>query len=156
MAELTSRVRALELAAHGTAPGAAAHVHVHVGGGGAEAASSVEAASREGEPDQAFSAAGGVFRRPARGAPRSQPDSAVKHYAVKAGNGTPAGCVGIYRSYGLFADAVRDPEVPWSGRGRLAWARRSTGESFATRRLAEDWLREQLGLAEDEPLEFFG
>ena len=101
-------------------------------------------------------AAGGTFHAPTVTVPVSGLDSAVKHYTVLVGNSTPAGMAGTYRTYGRFADAVRDPAIVWSGRGKIAWAAGADGKSFASRRDAEVFFREKTGLDPALPVPHWG
>ena len=102
------------------------------------------------------SAQSSTFHAPSVTVPVSGLDSAVKHYTVVVGNNTPAGMAGTYRSYGRFADAVRDPAIVWSGRGKLAWAAGAHGQSFGSRRDAELFFREQTGLDPALPVPHWG
>ena len=103
------------------------------------------------EPDT-FTAVGGTFRRPTPGDPRSGPDAKVKHYSVTVGNSTPAGQPGTYADYARYADAVRNPDTPWTGRGKLDFATGVNSLSFPSRREAEEWYRAQLGLPSSAPV----
>ena len=101
-------------------------------------------------------AAGGTFHAPTATVPVSGLDSAVKHYTVVVGNSTPAGMAGTYRTYGRFADAVRDPAIVWSGRGKICFAAGAQCESFASRRDAEAFYRERTGLDPALPVPHWG
>ena len=110
------------------------------------------ATSTDGAPDS--SAGASPAASPAAAAPpvsarRSGLDSFVKHYVVTSGNGLSENQQGLYASYTTFSDAVRDHSVSWNGRGCLPWARGAHGRSFNTRRLAEDFYREQFDLGPD-------
>ena len=75
---------------------------------------------------------------------RSGLDSVVKHYCVvKGAAGQPAG---ITRTFGTFADLVRDPARPWNGRAAIPFAMATNHDTFRSRRDAEAHYRKELGL----------
>ena len=80
-------------------------------------------------------------------------DSKVKHYCVVVGNA--AGTEGVYRTYQLFAEAVKSEE-PWTGRGPIPFARGVVWQSFPTRREAQHWFREQAVWDDAEPVPYRG
>ena len=49
----------------------------------------------------------------------------------------PGQRTGIFTRYQSFADAVRDPARPWTGRGNIPWHAEASGRSFETYRAAE-------------------
>ena len=128
-------------------PYSSAQVLVTVGSG-SEAAPPGSAARGASVPPPRESST--ILPSPQRSCAKSALDSRVKHYVVVSPNCT--GEPGVYLSYGGFANAVRDPSAPWSGRGLLPWAPGAEGYSYATRREAEESYREKCGLSGDSPI----
>lgn len=174
--ELQTRLERLELAGSSSTSTAAPTTTIHVNLSGPSSSRSSTPCrvpdTQEPAPDRTASSAfsggleppplevqhcgGGVFRRPSECTPVAGADSQVKHYSVSIGNNTVAGRVGVYRTFGKFADSVRDPEIVWSGRGKFSWAPGCEGLSFSTRREAEKWFREKTGAAQHSPIPYFG
>ena len=61
---------------------------------------------------------------------------------------------GVYRDYESYADAVRDRQVWWSGRGRFTWASGAVGQMFSTEQQAIDWLMAERSLSAQSEIPF--
>ena len=84
---------------------------------------------------------------------RSGLDSVVKHYCVvKGAAGQPAG---ITRTFGTFADLVRDPARPWNGRAAIPFAMGTNHGTFPSRRDAEACYRKELRLEATAVVPYF-
>ena len=131
--ELTARIRQLEVQAPVTAASATPSEAGLSSAAAGPAASEVLVAS---SPPVTFT--------PVPSDTGSLPDAKVRHYALVEPNAYDQR--GVYRSYSRFSDAVRGHSVPWNGRGRFPWASGASGKGFNTRREAEAFFIQQLGL----------
>ena len=139
----------------------ASHIHINVGGpsstasaagpGPSAPAAASETASEPSDPEAppgpaAHAASPGPTSLPAPRsvAPTAGLDSCMKQDSVFKPN--EVGEPGVYRRYQAFADAVRESDASWTGRGRIPWAAGATGSSYGSRRAAEEAYRAEFKL----------
>ena len=171
VAELVQRVTVLEAklansacacgldASSSVSASASPTVHVHVGSthpiglGGDDACTSSHPSAKEACPPPKTTETPPP-PPPTPEVPTAGLDAKIKHYVVITPG--PAGQAGTYRSYQKFAEAVKDPDQPWTGRSKIPWAQGAHGQSFATRREAENFYRSELDLSADTVIPFWG